>query len=182
MSDVATVRVRRGAYARLYADAERASEALVWLIDERAEPEAGALEALRGAAAGGPAASLPVDERGAPVEALLGRFAEGDVEALLAGALERHVPLRHTHLMSLLAAREHVLAIDPPDDARLGAYAGDDWTRRLFARFGGVLVPASRVRVAGYASGSPLHALRAARAGGWGRGEALRELGRSARR
>jgi hypothetical protein len=89
------------------------------------------------------------------------------------------VPLRHAPLTSLLARRATVLSEAPPDPARFGGYAGHEWTGRLFAREPAVLVPASRVHVEPTAPGTALQALRAARAGRWGKGQTLREIARS---
>jgi hypothetical protein len=151
---------------------------LVWVLGPGAVPLADTLPALL-AAAHTPAASLPVDDSAAPVEAAIGRFAEDDVPALLEAASRHQVPLRHTRVASLLVDREAVLAQPPPDPRRFGLYAGNEWTGRLFAGSRGMLVPASRVRLAAAGRGSPIHALRAARAGGWGKGETLRELHRA---
>jgi hypothetical protein len=129
-----------------------------------------------------PAASLPVDERGEPVEWAVGRFTTHEPAALLEAAQARRVPLRRAALISLLVERRSVLEIAPPDPASFGRYAGSEWTGRLFATHPAVLVPASTVRIDpgdGPARGDPRALLRAARASGWGRGETLRELYRS---
>lgn len=164
--------------ATLRQAAERTETELLWIVGEGAEPLGDALQALL-AAEHEPAASLPVDAAGAPVEAAVGRFAEHDLAALVDAARERRVPLRHTRVSSLLVGRETVLAHAPPDPSRFGEHAGSEWTARVFAAHPAVLVPASTVRVAAPEPGSPVHAIRAARAGGWGKGEMLRALGRS---
>lgn len=159
---------------------DRAREAAtpwLWLIDSRAEPAADALDVLLDAGCD-LAAGLPVDGAGQPVEALLGRFTEADVPAILDSLPRNRVPLRHTYVTSLLARREAILGERPPDPARFGRYAGSEWTWRLFARQPGMLIPHSRVRAPILAPGHPAHAVRMARAGVWGRGEALRELHR----
>jgi hypothetical protein len=178
MSAVATIVLRPGEAGTLRAAADRAVTPLVWIRDARAQPTEETLPALL-AAGEEPAASLPVDAAGAPLDAAVGRFIESDLEALLRGATAHRVPLRRAPLRSLLVERRKVLEMPPPDPGRYGAYAGAVGAERLFARHGGVLVPASRVRVDALPAGSALHALRAARAGGWGRGETLRELHRS---
>jgi hypothetical protein len=164
--------------AGIRAAAERATAELVWILDSGAVPTAETLSALLDAAYE-PVASLPVDGSGEPVEAAIGRFRETDVPALLREAGERRVPLRHIQLTSLLAGREMVVAEDPPDPERFGRHAGVEWTARLFRTKAGMLVPASTIRPGDQDRGNPLHALRAARACGWGKGETLRELQRS---
>ena len=181
MSEVATIVVGPSGDCLIgeLREAARATTApLLWILDSGAEPAPGTLDALL-AVGREPCASLPVDARGTPVEAAIGRFAEDDVPALVQAAGERRVPLRHTRVCSLLVGRETVLAEAPPDPARFGQYAGNEWTARLFARSGGTLVPASTVRVAPVEPGRPLDALRAARAAGWRKGETLRELQRA---
>lgn len=157
-----------------------ATTPLVWLLDAGASPLEDTLRSLLEHTPG-PAVSLPVDRRGAAVEDLMGRVAE-DVPGILATAEQRCAPLRHTHVRSLLLERELVLQLAPPDPARFGWYAGEEWTARLFARRPGRLVPASRIVVDDWSPGSPLHVLRAARATRWGSGETARELARAARR
>lgn len=151
---------------------------LLWLLNSEAAPSGDALAVLveDGSV---PAVSLPVDDRGAPVDTALGRFVESDVGAVLDEARRRRVPMRHTSVVSLLVARDAVAGLDPPDPARFGRYAGSEWTARLFARHPGMLVARSRVTLRSAEPGSPLEALRMARSGVWGRGETLRELHRS---
>ena len=159
-------------------DAARGLDApLVWLVDSGATPSAGALRALLDAAHT-PVASLPVDDRRAPIEAVLGRFADSDKLAVLDAVSRGCVPLRHTHVISLLVERGALLEHAPPD-AALGRYAGSEWTARVFARTPGMLVPASTVRPRTWAPGMPRDALRMTRTGVWRRGETLRELQRS---
>jgi hypothetical protein len=150
----------------------------LWLLDAGASPLEGALEALL-AQPDDPAVSLPVDDRGTPVEPVLGRFTEGDLPGILAAVSSRRVPLRHTHVVSILIGRETVLEHAPPDPGRFGLYAGTEWTARVFAGRPGMLVPASRVRVAAPVGGSLVAAMRMARTGVWRRGETVRELQRS---
>lgn len=149
----------------------------LWVIGQGTSPSRAALAPILGRA-GRPAASLPVDGLGTPVDACIGRFVESDVEALLDGAMRREVPLRYTRLVSLLVAREHVLDLAPPDSRRFGPYAGLEWTARLFARRGGVLVPESQVRVPTPPPGSARHIARLAGTGVLRKREALRELQR----
>ena len=158
--------------------AEAATTSLLWIVDGAAKPLADALPSLLGAGTT-PAASLPVDDAGVAVETLIGRFADDDDDALVAAAGRRQIPIRHTHLLSLLVDREPVLRLDPPDPGRFGPYAGSEWTARLFALGGGVLVPASRVQASGAARASALSAMRVMRSGAWRRGETLRELTRA---
>jgi hypothetical protein len=158
--------------------AERATTELLWLLDAAAEPTPDTLPALV-EAGHVPAASLPVDALGEPVEAAVGRFGTDAPAPLLEAAQARRIPLRHTFVTSLLVDRSSVLDIAPPDPGRFGHYAGREWTARLFALHPAVLVPASTVRVGALGRGAPLEVLRAARAGGWGRGETVRELYRS---
>jgi hypothetical protein len=171
-------RLELDSLADLRSAAEHATTELVWILGPGAVPAGDALGALLDVHHH-PAASLPVDAAGAPVEAALGRFAEHDVPALLDAAGKRLVPLRHTRVTSVLIDRRTVLDSPPPDPRRYGQYAGNEWTARVFAAHPAVLVPASRVRVEPPAGSTPLHALRAARAAGWGKGETLRELHRS---
>ena len=161
--------------------AREAATRLLWLLDASAQPSEETLPALLEHAEA-PAASLPVDERDEPVEPLLGRFTESDVPGILSAAANRCVPLRHTYLISLLAERDLVTTLAPPDPDRFGRYAGSEWTARLFARRRGMLVPASRVRVGALAARAPGPALRMARTGVWRRGETLRELQRALQR
>jgi hypothetical protein len=158
--------------------AREAATALLWLLDANAQPSAETLPALLEHAEA-PAASLPVDERGEPVEPLLGRFTESDVPGILSAVANRCVPLRHTYLISLLVERDLVTELAPPDPQRFGRYAGSEWTARLFARRRGMLVPASRVRIGALAARAPGPALRMAQTGVWRRGETLRELQRA---
>ena len=157
--------------------AERVGAPLVWLLDSGAAPADGALQALVDAAHT-PAVSMPVDEHGAPVEPLLGRFTESDKAAMLDAASRGRVPLRHTRVVSMLVDRATLLEHHAPDVAGLGPYAGSEWTARVFARTRGMLVPSSTVRVASPGATSLRHALRMARTGVWRRGETLRELER----
>ena len=156
-------------------DAERAVSRFLWLVDPRAEPMPDALDALL-EADHTPAASLPVDGGGEPIEAAVGRFATSDPAALLEEARARRVPLRHTVVASLLVERRTVLELAPPDPMRFGRFAGNEWTARLFAAHPAVLVPASKVRIGALGRAGPLQTLRTARAAGWGRGETLRAL------
>ena len=158
--------------------AARAATPLVWLLDASATPSSATLPALL-EHADAPAASLPVDSDGVPIETALGRIDDGDVDAVLGRILERRVPLRHTTVTSLLLARELAVGVPPPDPDRFGRYAGTEWTARVFARHAGMLVPASRVRLDAPRAGSPLAAVRMARSGAWRRGESLRELHRA---
>jgi hypothetical protein len=182
MSDAVEVLVVGGdaalPLARLRDAAARAQAPLLWLRHPAAEPDEQTLPALL-ADTTMPAASVPVDGDGNPIEAMLGRFVEESAPVLDA-ALARRLPLRHAPLVSLLVEREVVLRHAAPDPRRFGGYAGDEWTARVFAEGGGVLVPDSRVRFPEPAvTATPLQALRTARAGTWTRGEALRELGAS---
>lgn len=162
--------------ANLLEVAAAASASLLWIVDARATTLEDTLDCLLPHASD-PAASLPVDEAGAPLDALIGRVPNGDVGSILAAIPDHRMPLRYTSLSSLLVPREQVLEQAPPNPARFGVYAGFEWTRRLFARHPGFLVPSSRVRLApGPHAGSPLHVLRMARAGVWGRPQAAREI------
>lgn len=158
--------------------AQAATTELVWVLGPGARPLPDTLQALLDAGHD-PAASLPVDAAGEPVERAMGRFVEHDPAALLEAASEHRVPLRRAPVTSLLLRRETVVEAAPPMPGRFGAYAGDEWTGRLFARHPAVLVPASRVQLDPRPAGGARHALRAARAGGWGKGETLRELYRN---
>ena len=173
--------VRVPSLAGLRDGAAAVREGKIWLLDARATPAPEALEALL-ASPRCPAASLPVTEDGRVVESLLGRFAGQDKEEMLARIGDRQVPLSHTHLVSLLVERAMVAAIAPPDPARFGVYAGSEWTSRLFERFGGVLVPASRVQAAEPRGTGLLAALRVSRTGTWAPGETMRELGSALRK
>jgi hypothetical protein len=178
VSDLTTIAVDAGSLRGLHEAAQDAPTSLLWLLDSTATPAPDALDALLEHAPG-PAASLPVDRAGNAVVTLMGRITEQDVPGILDAVGRRRLPLRHTHVTSLLVERDVVLELPPPDPDRFGWYAGREWTSRLFARRRGWLVPASRVEVGGPAVGAPRHVLRAARSGGWRRGETLRELQRS---
>jgi len=162
----------------LKAAAARATTPLVWLVDAAAAPFADTLPALL-EHTDAPAASLPVDSRGLPVETALGKIDDDDADTVLARIIEHRVPLRHTTVTSLLLERDLVAAVPPPDPQRFGRYADTEWTARVFARRPGMLVPASRVEFVPARAGSPLQAVRVARSGAWRRGEALRELHRT---
>jgi hypothetical protein len=162
----------------LHTAAGAAKTELLWIIGPGAVPSEETLPALL-EAGHVPAASLPVDAPGAPIEAAVGRFAEHDAAALIDAARDRRVPLRHTRVTSLLVDRHTVLAAAPPDPHRYGPYAGSEWTARVFASSPALLVPASRIRTDPPAAGTLPHALRTARAAGWGMGETLREMLRS---
>ena len=162
----------------LQATAARATTPLVWLVDASAVPSADALPALL-EHADAPAASLPVDSDGLPVETALGRIDDDDADAVLARIIERRVPLRHTAVISLLLECKLIAAVAPPDPLRFGGYAGTEWTARVFALRQGMLVPASRVELEPSRVGSPVQAMRVARSGAWRRGEALREVHRA---
>jgi hypothetical protein len=178
VSDAAEIRVEPATLGSLQELVRKAAVPLVWLLDTGAHPADDALPALVEHAPG-PAASLPVDASGSPITSLMGRVDESDQEAILAAIRRRCMPLRHIQLTSLLVERDAVLELAPPDPQRFGWYAGVEWTARLFDRRGGVLVPASRVRLDGSPAGSPVHVLRAARSARWRRGEAVRELHRA---
>ena len=148
MDGITPLRVGDGAtpLADVQAAARAIGTPLVWLLDVSAEPEEGALAALR-AAGSGPAASVPVDSAGRPLDAWIGTFAGSDLEAILQGAAQCHVPLHFTPLYSLLAPRDLIAAEAPPDPGRYGPFADLEWTARLFRRRSGVLVGASEVRM-----------------------------------
>lgn len=177
MSEVTRIRVDRACLGSLHQPVREAAGALVWLLDAGAIQSDDALAALLEHAPG-PAASLPVDSAGRPVEPLMGRVTEWDDDGILEAIQRRRLPLRHIPVTSLLVERQLVLGLAPPDPRRFGWYAGVEWTTRLFARRRGMLVPASRVQVECQV-GSPLHVLRVARAARWRRGETVRELSRS---
>jgi len=163
--------------AALHDAAARTGTRLVWLVDARAAPSQSTLSALL-EHADAPAVSVPVDARGALVEAALGRVADEDPATLLERVVERRVPLRHTTVTSLVIERELVATMPPPNPYRFGPYAGTEWTARVFAESPGMLVPASRVEVVAPPPGSLAQAVRMAGSGSWRRGEALRELHR----
>jgi hypothetical protein len=178
MSDVTTIPVDAESLAGVCEKAADAPTRLVWLLNRDATASQGTLEALLEHAPG-PAASLPVDRLNRPLEPLMGRVTESDANGILDAVARRRLPLRHTHVMSLLVERDLVLDLPPPDPHRFGWYAGAEWTARLFARRRGMLVPASRVQVEVCAAGSPRHVLRVAWSASWRKGETLRELRRS---
>ena len=152
---------------------------LAWLLHRAASPDGSTLSRLLEDPSH-PAASLPLASTGLPLDRLLGRFTEWDVEGILEAAEQRRVPLRHTHIVSLLVETEFARGLAPPSAARYGRYAGVEWTGRLFAVKRGMLVPASTVRIDPSAvAGSIGDAVRTARSGIWGRGEALREIANS---
>jgi hypothetical protein len=177
VTDAVEIRLEPGSLGELH-DRIRDAGPLVWLLDAGASPADGALAALLEHTPG-PAAGLPVDAQGHPIKPLMGRVDESDQDAILAAVERRCVPLRHIQLTSLLVERAAVLELAPPDPERFGWYAGTEWTTRLFARHGGVLVPGSRVRAGGSPVGSPVQVVRAARSANWRTGETLRELGRT---
>ena len=157
--------------------ARAAGTELLWILDGRAVADQATLPALLEHASL-PAASLPVDAAGAPVDALIGRVRRDSDAAVLAEVERRRVPLLHAPVVSLLVARREVASLEAPR-ADLGRYAGLDWTARLFAASGGgVLVPASRVRAPPGGPGDPIAALRMTRANAWSRADLARELRR----
>lgn len=161
-------------WADLREAARTASSPMLWIVAADAEPEPGALDALRDAGTT-PAFSLPVDHEGAPVEALIGRLVD-EHELLLAAASRRQLPLRNAPVTSVLCDRELVLALEPPDPARFGAYATIEWSARLLARRPGVLVTASRVRAGPPAAVELRSVLHMLRASAWGPADAVRAL------
>jgi hypothetical protein len=161
--------------SELTAAARRASAPFVWVLWSRAEPAGDALAALRGHG-DGPRVSLPVGRDGGPVEALVGRVADGDAGRILDGVAARTLPLRHAPVISMLLPRAAVIDAAPPEPGRFGPYAGSVWTARLFAREPGTLVTGSAVRVDDLPAVSLRHAVRTARSGAWRRGEAAREV------
>jgi hypothetical protein len=181
MSDVTTIPIDAESLEAVCETAADAAMPLLWLLDRNATASEDTLASLLEHAPG-PAASLPVDSLGRPIEALMGRVTESDTAGILEAVGRHGLPLRHTHVTSLLVERDLVLDVLPPDPRRFGWYAGAEWTARLFDRRRGVLVPASRVRVDACPAGSPLHALRAARSARWRKGETLRELHRTVTR
>ncbi len=161
-------------WASLREAAQAAPDPLLWIVAADAEPEPDALEALLVADAI-PAFSLPVDDEGAPVEALIGRLVD-EHEVLLAAASHRQLPLRNSPVTSVLCERELVVALEPPDTARFGPYATIEWSARLLARRPGVLVTASRVRAGASPSGDLVSILRMVRGPAWGVADAVRAL------
>jgi hypothetical protein len=157
--------------------AARAPTPLVWLLADDAEADDATLPALE-AHAPGPAASLAVGADGEPVVALLGRFSD-DEDALVDAASAACVPLRHIAVTSLLLETALVAAEPGPDVSRYGAYAGAEWTARLFRRRPGTLVCASTVTVRPPRRPSWRDAARMARSGAWRRGEVPGELYRA---
>jgi hypothetical protein len=178
VSEVTTIPLHTGSLRTVREVAAAAPTSLLWLLDSGTVPAEDALATLLEHAPG-PAASLPVDRAGNAVEALMGRITESDAPGILDAVRRRRLPLRHTHVTSLLVERDLVLELSPPDPAHFGWYAGREWTGRLFARRRGWLVPNSRVEVQDGITGSPIDVLQAARSAGWRRGETLRELQRS---
>lgn len=160
------------------AAARSATTDLLWILDAGAVAAASTLPALL-EQADRPAASLPVDAAGRPIERLIGPFASAEDAAMLDDIVRRRVALRHTPLVSLLVERTLVAATAPPNRAAFGRYAGSEWTARLFAARPGVLVPASRVQAPEPGPANPLTAARTVRAGAWTRRDLLRELRRS---
>lgn len=154
-----------------------ASEPLAWLVASGTRVDTGTLAALE-AHAPAPAASLVVDSEGTPVDALLGRFGD-DESQLVETARERCVPLRHVDVVSLLLPRDLVAEVAGPDPRRFGAYAGSEWTARMFARRPGVLVCASVATVDRPARPPLQDTLRMARSGTWRRGEIPGEVYRA---
>ena len=158
------------------ADAARdAATPLVWILDAAAAPSSETLPTLL-RHDDAPAVSLPIDERGVPLEGLLVGFAHDDVPLMLAEAERCRVPLRHAHVVSLLASRDAVVAAGPPRPEIFGGQAGVAWTARLFAERPGMLIPESRVVVPAPERPPVRDALRLVRAGVWGRDDLLREM------
>lgn len=151
---------------------------LVWFLDAKALPRKDALQQLLNFAPR-PAASLAVDTRDRPIEALLGGVVRSDLEQILSAIKECAIPLRHIHPTSILVSRDQIAALPPPDPHRFGWYAGTEWTSRLFRHQPGILVPSSRVQINERPAGSPLEVLRVARTLHWRRSETIRELQRS---
>ena len=166
-----------------FADVVRSAAAsestpLVWFLDAKASPRKDTLQHLLNFAPR-PAASLAVDTRDRPIEALLGGVVRADLEQILSAIKECAIPLRHIHPTSILVPRDQIAALPPPDPDRFGSYAGTEWTARLFRHQPGILVPASKVQIDEYQPGSLLEILRVARTLHWRRSETIRELQRS---
>ena len=174
-AEVSTIRVEAKSLDSLGKAIADAPAPLVWLLDAGASPMDDALTSLLQHAPG-PAASLPIDSRNQPVEALMGSISELGSAEMLEAIAQHRLPLERIPITSLLVERDLTVDLAPPDTSRFGVYAGAEWTARLFTRQRGMLVPASRVHVPPVTAPSPIHLLRAARSEGWSNGETIRKL------
>ncbi len=146
----------------------------VWALEGGAAPQPDALARLLGLADGALRCGMVVDPSGGPLAFALPAGDQFDVDAVIALAAERVLPIRratlaHT-LVSRMALREHGLP-----DPRYGAYAGEEWTARVAAGGGGRFLPASTA-VLPAAPPTPRAigpALRTARTPTWTNGERL---------
>ncbi|UUY05040.1 hypothetical protein LRS13_05790 [Svornostia abyssi] len=146
----------------------------VWILEGGAAPGPDALSGLLGLADGALRCGMVVDPAGRPLAFALPSGDTHDVDAVIALAVERVLPIRRATLAHTLvpraALREHGLP-----DPRYGAYAGDEWTARVAARGGGRFLPAS-VAVLPAAPPPPRAigpALRTARTPTWTNGERI---------
>jgi len=158
---------------------------LVWLLQGGAVPAPDALgrvlDVARGPLAPPIVAGLVLDAGGVPVDRLIPPGTQEDLEALIAGAAGRWMPIRHATETHVLLARRAVDEHGLPDRAALGPHAFSAWSRRVLREETGRLVPSSRATLppgpdAGLATGvrDVPATLRMARTGLWTTGEKIR--------
>jgi hypothetical protein len=167
------------------AAAAAAGGAWLWIVEDGFEPATGALERLLAAAeepdAPAVLCGLVVDASGAPVERFVPRVGDTDLEALVALAPRRRLPVRWVRGGSVLVRRAAVDAHGLPDERALGPYALAEWSARALGGQVGWLVPDSVAAVRGPVAPAGVRALpcalRAARRARWTPGETARVLG-----
>lgn len=146
----------------------------VWVLEAGAAPQPDALSGLLGLADGALRCGMVVDPAGRPLPFALPAGDQFDVDAVIALAAERVLPIRRATLAHTLvpraALREHGLP-----DPRFGAHAGEEWTARVARAGGGRFLPASTAVLAA-APPAPRAigpALRTARTPTWTNGERI---------
>ncbi|MGK2937810.1 MAG: hypothetical protein ACSLFR_08405 [Solirubrobacteraceae bacterium] len=146
----------------------------VWVLDGGAAPQPDAVSRLMDLADGELRCGMVVDPAGRPLPFALPAGDQFDVDAVIALAAERVLPIRRATLAHTLvpraALREHGLP-----DPRYGAHAGEVWAARVARAGGGRFLPASTAVLpasppAPRAIGP---ALRTARTPTWTNGERL---------
>ncbi len=156
------------------ARAAASHHAWVWVLEGGAAPRPDALAGLLGLADGALRCGMVVDPAGRPLAFALPAGDQFDVDAVIALAAERVLPIRRATLAHTLVPRDALRDHGVPDP-RYGAYAGEEWTARVAAAGGGRFLPASVavLPAAPPAARAIAPALRTARTPTWTNGERL---------
>lgn len=147
----------------------------IWVLEGGAAPQPNALAGLLlGLADGALRCGMVVDPAGRPLSFALPSGDTFDVDAVIALAAERVLPIRRATLAHTLVPRDALRDHGLPDP-RYGAYAGEEWTTRVAAAGGGRFLPASTavLPAAPPASHALAPALRTARTPTWTNGERI---------